>query len=114
MAAQNGETIFQHMHGYRDVAQQLPVTPNTVFGVASVTKSVTALSIMHAQDKGLLSVNDPIVHWLPELKHLQNRYIDEVTIHHLLTHTAGFPGMPAVHLARVNSVRRDQDWAASH
>lgn len=110
LAAHNGEIIFQHMHGYRDVANHLPVTAHTVFGVASVTKSVTALAVMQAQDQGALTVNDRILDWLPELGSIQNPYINEVTIHHLLSHTAGFPGLPAVNLARVNSVRRDPDW----
>ncbi|HBK86168.1 MAG TPA: serine hydrolase, partial [Firmicutes bacterium] len=66
--AQHGSVLFQKGFGYRDVEQQLPVTPDTIFGVASVSKSFTAMAIMQLADAGVLSVNDPVVKYLPELR----------------------------------------------
>ncbi|MCL6600531.1 MAG: beta-lactamase family protein [Alicyclobacillus macrosporangiidus] len=108
--ALRGEPAYRCLYGYRDVARRLPVTERTVFGVASVTKSVTALAVMLAQDHGKLSVDDPVVRWLPELQGVREARMRAVTVHHLLTHTAGFPGMAALFRARAESIRKDPDW----
>ncbi|WP_163972127.1 serine hydrolase domain-containing protein [Oceanobacillus halotolerans] len=108
VVAKEGEPIYEKYAGYRDVEKKLPVTPDTIFGVASITKSVTALAVMQLQDAQKLSVLDPITKWLPELK-LPESLEKEPTIHHLLTHTAGFPGMKAVHQARRTSIQKDPD-----
>lgn len=83
-------------------------THSTLYGVASLTKSMTAVAIMKLQDKGKLLVTDLIKDWLPELK-LPNQSGNKITIHHLLTHTAGFTGMHAFNLARLESLKRDPD-----
>ena len=83
-------------------------TGSTLYGVASLTKSMTAVAIMKLQDDGKLSVTDLIKEWLPEIN-LPNQSENKITIHHLLTHTAGFPGMNAFNLARLESLERDPD-----
>lgn len=107
---QEGTLVYHHLHGYRDVTEKRPVTLNTVFGTASITKSITALAVLIAQDLGFLKVEDRIIKCLPELKRLSTPSIHDVTVHHLLTHTSGFPGMSALFGARAESIRRDPDW----
>ncbi len=107
--AREGRTIFEAGLGHRDVAAGLPVTPDTVFGVASVTKSFAALAIVQLEDRGRLSVLDPVVKWLPEFR-IQGADVSGITIHHLLTHTSGLPGQKALYLARAASIRRDPNW----
>lgn len=109
IASQDGERIFQKMYGYRDREKRLSVTPDTIFGVASITKSVVALAIMQLEDAGKLTVEDPVIRWLPEFKWPKITYTEHLTIHHLLTHTSGLPGLPAVHLARAASIEDDSD-----
>lgn len=109
IAAKNGQTIYEKFSGYRDVEKQLPITNKTIFGLASLTKSVTALAIMMLQDHDKLHVTDRVIKWLPELKKWNEFYKQNITIHHLLTHTAGFAGMNAFHLARRKSVEEDPD-----
>lgn len=106
---QKGETIYEHYYGYRDVENKLPITKETVFGVASITKSFAALAIMQLQDEKKLSVEDPVTKWLPDFTLPKGQKADDVKIHHLLTHTAGLPGMSAVHQARLNSILADPD-----
>ncbi|WP_442598708.1 serine hydrolase domain-containing protein [Neobacillus sp. D3-1R] len=89
----NGETIFQKGFGYRDVELQLPVTPETIFGIASVTKSFTALAIMDLQNQGLLSVQDSVIQYLPEFKLYGVHDMNSIKICHLLSHTTGVPPM---------------------
>ncbi len=91
--AQNGEVIYQNGFGVRDLATQAPVTPETVFGTASVSKSFTALVIMQLASEGRLSVIDPVIKYLPELRLRGVEKVDEIKIHHLLSHTSGIPPM---------------------
>lgn len=105
--ARDGEQVFFHGFGYRNVAEQLPVTPDTVFGVASVTKSVACLAIMQLADSGRLAVTDAVVKWLPEFRVPHPEWTGEITIHHLMTHSSGLPGLPCLFGARAGSILRD-------
>ena len=91
--AQHGSVIFQQGFGYRDVAKQLPVTPDTIFGIASVSKSFTAMAIMQLADAGLLSVDDAVVKHLPEFELRGVDDMESIKIKHLLSHTTGLPPM---------------------
>lgn len=93
--------------GYRDVERQLLITRDTVFGIASMTKSFTCMAIMKLQEDEKLSVHDPIVKFLPEFKAPNPEYRDQITIHHLMTHTAGFPPLTTHKYARKRSVDSD-------
>ncbi len=96
--AQHGEVVYQAGFGYRDVQQALPATPDTVFPIASVTKTFTGLAIMQLEEAGRLSVHDPIVKWLPEFKLSDPKYQREITIRHLLTHSSGLPEFANAHI----------------
>ncbi|HLS07047.1 MAG TPA: serine hydrolase domain-containing protein [Bacillota bacterium] len=109
IVAKDGQPIFETYYGYRDMEKQLPVTRETVFGVASITKSFATLAIMQLADQGKLSVYDPVVKWLPEFQLVDKSLSNLVTIHHLMTHTSGLPGLPLVHQARAESIRQDPD-----
>jgi CubicO group peptidase (beta-lactamase class C family) len=79
--------------GVRDVAAKTPVEPDTVFRIASMTKSFTALAILKLRDEGRLSLDDPAERHVPELKSLTYPTEDSprITIRHLLSHAEGFP-----------------------
>ena len=107
--AVKNEVVYDYFYGAYDEKGSQP-TEDTLYGVASLTKSVTAVGIMMLQDEGKLLVTDLVSSWIPELK-LPKSYSEKITIHHLLTHTAGFPGMTALNLARLESLERDPDTA---
>lgn len=109
IASHKGKWMFEKYYGYRDVEKQLPVTCDTVFGVASITKSFACLAIMQLVDAKKLCVNDPVQKWIPQFELPGNANSSEVTIHHLMTHTAGLPGLSAVHEVRAESIKRDPD-----
>jgi len=88
--SKNNQLIYSQGFGYRDIDQKLPVTKDTIFGVASITKSFTALAIMHMHDQKQLSIEDPVVKYLPQFS-LRGGTTDKVTISHLLSHTTGVP-----------------------
>lgn len=79
--------------GLRDVAVNAPVTPDTIFRIASMTKSFTAMAILKLRDEGRLSLDDPAERYVPELRQWRGPTDDSprITVRHLLSHSAGFP-----------------------
>jgi CubicO group peptidase (beta-lactamase class C family) len=106
LLARNGRRLIAKGYGYRDVAQQLPVTPRTVFGIASVTKSFTALGILRLQEEGRLRVTDPVVRHLPEFGTPSPRWTRRIQLHHLLSHSSGLPPLPSIYYTSGRSLAR--------
>jgi CubicO group peptidase (beta-lactamase class C family) len=79
--------------GVRNPESKAPVTAETVFRIASMTKSFTALAILKLRDEGRLSLDDLASKWIPELSGLRypTRDTAPITIRELMTHSAGFP-----------------------
>ena len=89
----DGELAHTGVTGYRDVAAKAPVDADTVFRIASMTKSFTAMAILKLRDEGKLSLDDPAEKYVPEMKALAYPTTDSprITIRHLLSHSEGFP-----------------------
>jgi CubicO group peptidase (beta-lactamase class C family) len=81
--------VFQ---GFADLAEKRPVDENTIFHWGSVTKTLTAIAIFQLRDRGLLSLDEPVTKYLPELRKVHNPFgpMDSITIRHVMTHSAGF------------------------
>ncbi len=82
-----GNTAYENFFGYRDAEQQIPIDEDTIFGMASVTKSFVALSIMQLCEKGLMDLDDPVSKYIPEFT---NKNQKTVRVRHFLNHSAGF------------------------
>lgn len=89
--SRRGEVIYQKGFGVRDRETLEPVTPATIFGIASVSKSFTAAAIMQLAAEGKLSVDDPVAAHLPAFRLSDGSDPSRVKIHHLLSHTTGVP-----------------------
>jgi len=89
----DGELAHTGSSGVRSLESNAPVNAETVFRIASMTKSFTAMAIVKLRDEGKLSLDDPVERYVPELKMLQYPTSDSprITIRHLLTHSEGFP-----------------------
>jgi CubicO group peptidase (beta-lactamase class C family) len=89
----DGKLAHVGVTGYRDLAAKSPVDSSTVFRIASMTKSFTAMSILRLRDEGKLSLDDPAEKYVPELAGLKYPTTDSprITIRHLLSHSEGFP-----------------------
>jgi CubicO group peptidase (beta-lactamase class C family) len=89
----DGQLSHVTTRGLRDVPGNAPVTPDTVFRIASMTKSFTAISILRLRDEGKLSLDDPAEKYVPEMAGLKYPSTDapKITIRHLLSHAEGFP-----------------------
>jgi CubicO group peptidase (beta-lactamase class C family) len=68
------------------------VDADTAYNWASITKTMTAIAILQLRDHGKLSLDDAVVRYVPELRQVHDEYgsVDDITIRHLLTHSAGF------------------------
>ena len=84
--AENGEIISKGAVGFRDPEDKEPITEDTIFQLASVTKQFTAAAVMLAVRRGLISLDDDITKFFPELEKYKG-----ATIRRLLTHTSGIP-----------------------
>ncbi len=85
-----GELLWGAGYGYADLETRTPVTLETRFRIASITKTFTATAIMQLRDAGLLQLDDPVAQHLDWFD-LRYRDAPAITIRNLLTHTAGLP-----------------------
>lgn len=88
LIAKGGEILINKGYGMADYEWDIPNTPQTIFQIASISKSFTAAAIMVLEERGLLSVDDPLAKFIPDYPNGER-----ITVHHLLTHTSGIPNV---------------------
>jgi CubicO group peptidase (beta-lactamase class C family) len=105
LIARHGKIAYVTSFGYRDVATKTPMTEDTIFAIASMTKPITCIAVMTLVEQGKLGLDDPVAKYLPELQDL--RVLGDVkgdtetdvatvpakrpiTVRDLLSHTSGF------------------------
>lgn len=88
----DGRVVHLKAIGVQDLTARRPVTPDSVFRIASMTKAFTALSILRLRDDGKLSLDAPAETYVPELKGWRYPTADSarIRVRDLLNHTAGF------------------------
>jgi CubicO group peptidase (beta-lactamase class C family) len=84
LVSRDGEVLLSKSYGNADLAHHVAATGQTKFRIGSVSKQFTAAAILKLQEDGKLNVKDPLSKFLPDFPRG-----DEVTVHHLLTHTSG-------------------------
>ena len=77
--------VWETCYGYADIENQIPMTQDTVFNVASVTKQIVAMCIVMLHERGLLHMDDAVSKYLPEMMN----YPQKITVSNLLHHTSG-------------------------
>ncbi len=98
IADRNGVAAVR-TYGHADVKTGLPVAPQNLFEIGSITKSFVAITLLQLRDEGKVDLNRPIREYLPWLR-IESSYAP-ITVHHLLTHTSGLPNplsLPAIPL----------------
>jgi CubicO group peptidase (beta-lactamase class C family) len=88
----DNRVVAHEFYGHADAGRGVPVDEETIYHWASITKTFTGIAIMQLRDRGLLRLDDPVVKYIPELRGAHNPFGDmsEITIRHLMTHSAGF------------------------
>jgi CubicO group peptidase (beta-lactamase class C family) len=107
MVARQGKVVHFDAVGYRDAENKAPMTTDTIFRVASMTKPIASVALMMLYEEGHFLLNDPIAKFLPEFKEMKVAQVASneertgtpyklvpaarpITFKHVLTHTAGF------------------------
>ena len=101
------EVLLSRGFGFRDIEDGLPSTEKTLYGIGSITKSFTALSIMQLKEEGKLDTKDPVKNYLPlEIKPKGKH----VRIKHLLTHSSGIPALAYAESSIRRTVGSGENW----
>jgi CubicO group peptidase (beta-lactamase class C family) len=89
----DGKLVHTCSIGYTELIAKTPATAKSLFRVASMSKSFTAMAILQLRDAGKLSLDEPAEKYISELENAKLLSADAppITIRHLLTHAAGFP-----------------------
>ncbi|MBL0889830.1 MAG: beta-lactamase family protein [Gemmatimonadaceae bacterium] len=87
----DGQVVFARGYGFADIERQAPVSVETRFQIASITKSFTALATMQLVEQGRVAMDDQVGRYLPQLPEAWHA----VTVRQLLAHTSGIPSISA-------------------
>jgi CubicO group peptidase (beta-lactamase class C family) len=94
LLSRNGEVAQLSCRGYADIASKRPITSDTIFRLYSMTKPITSVALMTLLEQGRCELGDTAKRWIPALAGMevyqQGKIESDITIHQLLTHTAGF------------------------
>ncbi|HKN68943.1 MAG TPA: serine hydrolase domain-containing protein [Gemmatimonadaceae bacterium] len=80
-----GKVVYEKGYGMADLEREVPITPASIFHVASISKQFTAMAILLLEQQGKLSIEDDVRKYIPELPDYGKR----ITLRHLLQHTSG-------------------------
>ncbi len=116
----NGEIAFKKGYGYATVEEKIPVTEQTIFRVASISKSVAAFGIMKLVEEGKIELDVPVEKYLKRWHIPSSKYnSDGVTVRRLLSHTSGLniegyplyePGKPVPSIEQSISGAAGEQW----
>jgi CubicO group peptidase (beta-lactamase class C family) len=86
----DGEMVYNKSFGLADGPNRIPVTPDTIYHWGSMTKPTTATAIIQLQERGELSIDDPVTKYLPDFNvQYPSDGSEQITIRHLLNHSSG-------------------------
>jgi len=94
LVAEKGEVIFKKGYGFANMEWEIKNTPETKFRLGSITKQFTSMLLTQLVETGNIKLNEKLSTYLPDYR---KDVGDQVTVHHLLTHTSGIPsytGLP--------------------
>ena len=102
LIARHGKVVDWQAWGHRDLARRVPMTPDSIFRIYSMSKTVTSIALLMLMEEGRLALDEPVARHLPEFAALQvfaggsadapllRAPTRTLTVRHLLTHTTGF------------------------
>lgn len=91
--AKNGEIVWEEAFGWSDVENQVRATPNTMYRLGSISKTITATGLMLLVEEGKVDLDEPAIEYLPEdvRPRAFEGDVPDVTVRHLLNHRSGMP-----------------------
>ncbi len=125
LIARRGRIIHFEAHGFRDAAKTQPMTRDTIFMLASMTKPIVSVAAVMLIEQGKMKLSDPISTWLTELRDMKVEVrrtnpdgtttsedvtlTRPITVQDLLRHSAGFTYAGAVRSPRIKQLLDDQN-----
>ncbi len=103
IVVRDGETVFRRAYGMADLEHGIPLQPDMVFRLGSITKQFTAVAILMLEQEGKLKVSDEITKHLPGYP----THGKTITVEHLLTHTSGIPSYTGIPGWMETKIRQD-------
>ena len=85
---QAGDTVYSRCFGLADLVTRTPVTLETNFCIASVSKQFSAVALLQLAERGVLSLDDPLSRFFPEFR---APFFKDITLRHIMSHTSGIP-----------------------
>ncbi|WP_271608055.1 serine hydrolase domain-containing protein [Bradyrhizobium sp. CCBAU 11434] len=90
LVMRDGDFVYRRAAGFADREAASPMREDAMFRLASLSKPIVSAAAMTLVERGVLDPQDPVTKWLPDFRpQTADGRIPEITIHHLLTHTAG-------------------------
>src|SRR6266849_8461838 len=100
LVLRDGKAVYEHAVGWADKEAGRRMNPSTIFRIASQTKAITSTAVLALVEEGKIGLNEPVGHFIPTFNKTAVAVRDEsgittipakrsITIHDLLTHTAG-------------------------
>ena len=89
---QNNEVTYLNGFGAASIKRKTQVTPQTIFDLASCSKSFTAMATLLLWNDGLIDLDQPVKHYIPEFQLADEKASAEITVRELLNQTSGLPG----------------------
>jgi CubicO group peptidase (beta-lactamase class C family) len=119
LVSRHGKVAAFSAYGYRDLDAKTPLTKDTIFRLASMTKPIVGVAMMMLFEEGRWTLDDPVARHIPEFKDLKVATASgdvaqahPMTMRELMSHTAGFDVNAAPVYARVNIADRDKPLQA--
>src|SRR5580658_10290691 len=90
----DGRVVLRDNYGLQGKSPDVPVDDDTTYHWASCTKTLTGIAILQLRDRGLLSLDDPLIKYIPELAAVHDPFgpVSQITIRHVMSHSGGFRG----------------------
>jgi CubicO group peptidase (beta-lactamase class C family) len=104
---QDGKVVLTKGYGYRDADKKLPVTTNTLFCIASMTKSFVVTELGTLVDEGKLDWDKPVYDYLPDFRMNDPVVTERLTTRDLVTHRSGLPRHDATWYSNADITRKE-------
>jgi CubicO group peptidase (beta-lactamase class C family) len=106
MVVTKDKVLHLEATGLADVASKRPMSPDSMFWIASMTKPTTGTAILMLQDEGALKISDPVAKYIPEFANLKtpSGKPANLTIAQVMTHTSGLGEAPAAEAAKAHTL----------
>jgi CubicO group peptidase (beta-lactamase class C family) len=90
----DGKVVLRDDFGVQARSPDVPIDGDTAFHWASCTKTLTGIAILQLRDRGLLSLDEPLIKYIPELAAIHDPFgpVSDITIRHVMSHSGGFRG----------------------